>query len=81
MANGYKEMAVNRPMIIKRGWPGNIRVNEIQAYIGEWVVFELPISDTNNMEIRMPIEDALESGLVIASDRIQYTSEDFEDTE
>lgn len=74
---GYKPMVVNRPMVIKRGWPGTIRVNEVQGYIGEWVVFELPISDTSNMEIRMPIEVALSSGLVIAEDKINYTEEDF----
>ena len=77
----YKEMAINRPLVIKRGWEGNIEVNSINTYIGEWVVFKLPLSEFDHAEVRMPVELALEQGLVVAADRIVYSAEDFEDEE
>ena len=75
----YKTMAVNRPVIIKRGWDGEIEANAMHAYFGEWVVFKLPLSDTAFAELRMPIEEALEQGLVVAADRLEFGPSDYDE--
>jgi hypothetical protein len=66
----YKEMAINRPVVIARGLSGHIEVNSINAYVGEWVVFKLPMEDGSEAELRLPVEDALEQGIVISADKI-----------
>lgn len=75
----YKEMAVNRPIVIRRGWPGKIEANQMHGYVGEWVVFKLEMSDGAPAELRFPVETALEEGLVIAADRIEFGPEDYEE--
>lgn len=79
----YKEMSINRPLVVARGFPGQIEANGMQAYFGEWVVFKLPMNEEETVfgELRMPIEEALEQGLVIASDRIYSHEEEDEEFE
>lgn len=74
-------MSVNRPIIIKRGWDGTIEANQMHAYFGEWVVFKLPLGPGSEAELRLPIEEALEQGLVIASDRLEFGPEDYDEEE
>jgi len=73
----YKPMAINRPLIVKRGWEGEIEANQMHGYFGEWVVFKLPLSGDAYAELRMPIEAAFEEGLVIAADKIELREEDY----
>lgn len=77
----YKEMSVNRPVVVQRGWPGEIEVNVINGYVGEWVVFKLPMDETETTfaELRMPVDLALEQGLIVSSDKIQFYPEDYEE--
>lgn len=77
----YKAMSINRPVIVRRGWDGEIENNAMHAYFGEWVVFKLPLSDTTFAELRMPFDEAFEQGLVIATDKLEFTPEDFEDVD
>jgi hypothetical protein len=72
-------MAVNRPILVKRGWTGEIVVNEIKAFLGEYVIFELPLDSGSVCELRMPVEDALAEGLICAADKIVYSPEEEED--
>lgn len=77
----YKLMAVNRPVIIKRGWEGEIESNQTNAYLGEWVSFKLPLTEDSHAELRMPVEEALDQGLIIAADRIRLYDDDYVDDE
>lgn len=68
----YKEMAIARPLVVNPGWPGVIEVNAVNAFMGEWVVFNLPLSFGANAQIRMPVEEALEQGLITAASAFDY---------
>jgi hypothetical protein len=71
-------MVINRPMIFKRGWPGEVRENTIETYLGEWVVFTFPLGNSN-AELRMPIDEAREDGLVVNYDaQGEFDFEEFE---
>lgn len=72
-------MAVNRPFVIQRGWPGEIRVNEMNGFIGEWVVFKLPLDSGAEAELRIPLDDAFEEGLVTAADNLYYPEDEEND--
>lgn len=76
----YKEMAVNRPVIIQHGFPGEIECNTIQTYLGEWVVFKLAMNDEQTVwgELRLPVDEALDQGLVVSSDKIYSPDEEEE---
>jgi hypothetical protein len=69
-------MAINRPLVLRRGIEGEIESNQMNAYLNEWVVFKLPLSEGSFGELRMPIEDALEQGLVIAADKLESYEDD-----
>lgn len=75
------EVSVNRPIIIKRGWDGETETNQVTCYFGEWAVFKFPIANGSLAELRMPIDEALEEGLIISTDQIVFNQEDFEDDE
>ena len=74
----YKQMAINRPIVLKRGIEGEIECNTINAYLNEWVVFKLPMSEGSFGELRMPIEDAFEQGLIVAADKIDLYEDEEE---
>jgi hypothetical protein len=56
--------AVNRPVIVKKGWVGEVETNLVQAYIGEWVTFKIPMPSGSFLEVRLPVEDAIEAGVI-----------------
>ena len=70
----YRDMAVNRPIIVNRGIEGEIEVNATHGFVGEWVVFRLPMNETY-AELRMPLDLAMEDGIVIAADKIFHPEE------
>lgn len=75
------EISVNRPIVIKRGWEGDLEDNQVTCYFGRWAVFKFPLTDGAFAELRMPIDEALDEGLVIQTDQIVFQPEDFEDDE
>lgn len=70
-------VSVNRPIFLKRGWPGEVETNQTNAFFGEWAVFKLPLESGAFAELRMPLEDAVEEGLVDDTDNIELTDEDY----
>lgn len=75
----YKPMAVNRPIIIHRGVDGEVVSNEVAAFIGEWIVFKMQLNDTVAAELRIPIDEAFETGLVAPAHKVVLQPEDYED--
>lgn len=75
------QLSINRPIVIKRGWDGETECNQVNAYFGEWAVFKFPLTNGSSAELRMPIDEALEEGLIISTDQIVFNPEDFEDDE
>lgn len=73
-------VAVNRPLVIRRGWEGHVESNQTNAYLNDWAVFRLPIDeDGSYAELRMPVMEAKGDGLIIDIDSIVYTPEDYEE--
>lgn len=69
-------VSVNRPIIIKRGWDGETETNQVTCYFGEWAVFKFPLANGTEAELRMPIDEALEEGLIVSTDQIVFDPED-----
>lgn len=74
-------VSVNRPIVIKRGWEGEVESNTVNAYFGEWAVFKFPLADNVFAEMRLPIDEAREESLVIATDQITFSPEDWDEGE
>jgi hypothetical protein len=74
----YKAQRVNRPIIVNRGFPGKIDCNQTMQYFGEWVSFMLPMNEEETCfgELRLPLEQAIEQGLVMSDDSFFHTDED-----
>jgi len=58
-------VVVNRPLVVKKGWEGVIESNQTLAYFGEWAVFRLPMTVGSFVELRVPIDEAMDAGLVV----------------
>ncbi len=70
------ELVTNRPIIVRPGTPGYVESNATNAYLGEWIVFAVPFGDTV-AEIRFPIEEAIDSGLIIALNEEEVLGNDY----
>ena len=74
----YKPQRVRRPIVINIGFPGSIDCNQTMQYFGEWVCFQLPMNDEETVfgELRLPLDLAIEQGLVMSEDKFTFTDED-----
>lgn len=60
-----REVVLNRPFVLGRGYSGVVDTNRTSAYFGDWVSFLFPIDEDSTAELRIPLDEALEYGLVI----------------
>lgn len=57
--------AIQRPIILRPGFPSyDIESNQIKAYLGEYIVFQLEFAEGEFAELRIPFESGLDSGLI-----------------
>jgi hypothetical protein len=59
------EFEIQRPFVVSRGYPASyIESNQVKAFLGEYVVFELEIAEGEWAELRIPFEAGLDSGIL-----------------
>ena len=81
MKISYKPMVADTDIVIRRGMIGAIENNQTNAFFGEWIVFKYYEPDNEsevNLQIRMPLEYAIEHKLIVPEDKFQYDSNDEE---